>query len=156
MREHGNTFMAGVNYQIIPDKLSLKLAGTMALFTDEWTTGPVAGYCTTGSGAACGIVSAGNPAYPPESTKFSRFDATLAYKVDQSFANQLQLKDMVFKLHWAYEKNSVTNWQADSASPYLYSVLNSSTTAMRDMIFLAGNNPNYTAQLIALSAVVKW
>jgi len=156
MREHGNTFMAGVNYQIIPDKLSLKLAGTMALFTDEWTTGPVPGYCVTGSGAACGIVSAGNPAYPPESTKFSRFDATLSYKVDQSFANQLQLKDMVFKLHWAYEKNSVTNWQADSASPYLYSVLNSSTTAMRDMIFLAGNNPNYTAQLIALSAVVKW
>ncbi len=156
MHEHGNTFIVGMNYQIIPDKLSLKLAGTMALFKDDWDTGAVPGFCGTGSGANCGIVSPGNPAYPPESTNFNRFDATLAYKVNSTFANQLQLKDMVFKLHWAYEKNSVTNWQLDSASPYLYSVLNSSTTAMRDMIFLAGDNPNYTAQLISLSAVIKW
>jgi hypothetical protein len=156
MREHGNTYMAGMNFLVIPDKLSLKMSGTMSSFKNDWTTGPYPGDCATGSTANCGLVSAGNPAYPTILTKFSRFDTTLSYKVDSTYASQMQVKDIVLKLHWAYERNAVQNWQADSSSPYLYSVLNSSTVAMKDMIFLAGNNPNYTAQLIALSAVVKW
>ena len=50
----------------------------------------------------------------------------------------------------------MTNWQADSASTYLYSTLNSSTVAFKDMIFMAGDNPNYNAQAISASLVVKW
>lgn len=156
MHEDGNTFLVAMNYQFIPNKFSLKVSGSTSHFTDEWDTGPYPGNCATGAGSSCGVVSAGNPAYPPERTTFSRADATLSYKVEPEVVSQLHLKDVVLRLHYAYERNNVTNWQADSATPYLYSVLNSSTVSMKDMIFLAGNNPNYTAQLVSLSAVVKW
>ena len=50
----------------------------------------------------------------------------------------------------------MTNWQNDATSVYMYSTLNPSTVSLKDMIFLAGDNPNYNTQLLMASLVVKW
>ena len=155
MGENVNTWTAGANFQLIPDRLALKLSGTYELATDAWNTG--AYHCPAGvSTANCGIASAGNPAYPPENTTFSHLDATMTYKVDPTYLMQFGKGEVYLQLHYLWERNSVTNWQNDSTSAYLYSTLNSSTVAFKDMIFLAGDNPNYNAQAISASLVVKW
>ncbi len=38
----------------------------------------------------------------------------------------------------------------------MYSTLNATTVAFRDMIFVAGDNPNYTARAVVTSLSVKW
>ena len=162
MGENVNTWTAGANFQLIPDRLALKLSGTYELATDSWNTG--AYYCPGASGthaapssANCGIVSAGNPAYPPNNTTFAHLDATLTYKLDPTFVLQLgKGGEAYLQLHYLWEREEVTNWQADSASTYLYSTLNSSTVAFKDMIFMGGDNPNYNAQAVSASLVVKW
>ena len=46
--------------------------------------------------------------------------------------------------------------QTTGLTPYMYSTLNASTVGFKDMIFMAGDNPNYTAQAIVTSLSVKW
>ena len=155
MGENVNTWMVGANFQIIPDRLSLKLSGTYELARDAWNTGPYV--CPTKAAAIdCGIVSPGNPAYPPQNTSYVHLDATATYKVDPSYLAQFGKGEAYLQLHYLWERENVTNWQADGSSVYMYSTLNSSTTAFKDMIFLAGDNPNYNAQAIAASLIVKW
>jgi hypothetical protein len=157
MGENVNTLTAGANFQLIPDRLALKLSGTYELAKDNWNTG--AYFCPAGvSTANCGIATAGsNPAYSPNNTTFTHLDATLTYKFDPTFVMQLgNGGEAYLQLHYLWERESVTNWQADSASTYLYSTLNSSTVAFKDMIFMAGDNPNYNAQAISASLVIKW
>ena len=156
MGEDVNTLTAGANFQIIPDRLALKLSGTYEFAKDNWNTG--AYYCPAGvSTANCGIPSAANPAYPPNNTTFTHLDATLTYKLDPTFVLQLgKGGEAYLQLHYLWEREDVTNWQADSTSTYLYSTLNSSTVAFKDMIFMGGDNPNYNAQAVSASLVVKW
>jgi MtrB/PioB family decaheme-associated outer membrane protein len=156
MGENVNTWTAGANFQLIPDRLALKLSGTYELATDAWNTGAYLCPASVSSPANCGIASAGNPAYPAENTTFSHLDATMTYKVDPTYLVQFGKGEVYLQLHYLWEHNSVTNWQNDSTSAYLYSTLNSSTVAFKDMIFLAGDNPNYNAQAISASLVVKW
>lgn len=158
MGEAVNTLTAGANFQLIPDRLALKLSGTYELANDAWGMGPGAGClaANAGNGQNCGFVSPGNPAYPAENTQFFHVDATTTYKVDPTYLAQFGKAEMYLQLQYTWERESVTNWQADSASTYLYSALNSSTVAFKDMIFMAGDNPNYNAQAIAASLIVKW
>ena len=111
---------------------------------------------TRPSGTSCGVVSAGNPAYPPENTTYGHIDASLTYKVDPAFLVQFGKADVYLQLKYMYERNNVTNWQTGNMAPYMYSSLNSSTVAFKDMIFMAGDNPNYTAQAVMASLMVKW
>jgi hypothetical protein len=158
MGEAVNTLTAGANFQIIPDRLALKLNGTYELANDAWGTGPLAGCLAANhsNGQNCGVVSPGNPGYPSENTQFFHVDATATYKVDPSYLLQFGKGEAYLQLQYTWERNSVTNWQADSAATYLYSTLNSSTIAFKDMIFMAGDNPNYNAQAVAASLIVKW
>jgi MtrB/PioB family decaheme-associated outer membrane protein len=157
MGENVNTLTAGANFQLIPDRLALKLSGTYELAKDNWNTGPY--FCPAGvSSANCGVATAGsNPAYPPNNTTFTHLDATLTYKFDPTFVMQLgKGGEAYLQLHYLWEREDVTNWQTSGSSTYMYSTLNSSTAAFKDMIFLAGDNPNYNAQAISASLVIKW
>lgn len=159
MGEDVNTLTGGANFQIIPDRLSLKLSATYEFANDVWNASPGAGclVANAGNGQNCGLVSPGNPAYPPENTRFSHVDATMTYKLDPTFVAQLgKGGEAYLQLHYLWERNNVTNWQDNGLSPYMYSTLNSSTVAFKDMIFMAGDNPNYNAQAIAASLIVKW
>lgn len=157
MDEYVHTLMAGATFQIIPDRLSLKFSATHEFGNDWWGTTPGPNcVALSPSGTACGVVSAGNPANPPEYTTFDHFDATMMYKLDPLAFGQTKTTEAIFQLHYLYERNSVANWQGDGVAPYMYSTTNSSTTAMKDMIFMAGDNPNYSAQALMASLVFKW
>jgi hypothetical protein len=157
------TITAAINYQIIPDVLSLKLSASMMFADDRWGTQCKNTALAPSYNSSCGVyggtkgTATYNPGYAPELTKYDRLDAVLAYKVDASLLNQLGLKDGVLKLHWALESNHVTDWQLDSATLYAYSSLTTSTSGQNlYALYMGGNNPNYRAQFISASAVVKW
>jgi hypothetical protein len=157
--ENVHTFTGGATFSLIPDRLTFKVSATHEFATDGWGTSPGAGCvaANAGSGANCGVVSAGNPGYPAEKTNFDHIDATLMYRIDPSVFNQPAGRgEAIVQLHYLYERNSVTNWQQGVVAPYMYSTLNSSTTAFRDQIYMAGDNPNYSAQAIMASLVLKW
>ncbi len=158
MGENVNTWMLGATFQFIPDRLIFKVSGTYELAQGSWLTGPEANCLANNlpSGTSCGLVSAGNPAYPPENTTYGHIDASLTYKVDPAFLVQFGKADVYLQLKYMYERNNVTNWQTGNMAPYMYSSLNSSTVAFKDMIFMAGDNPNYTAQAVMASLMVKW
>ena len=55
--------------------------------------------------------------------------------------------DIIAKLHYAWESNSVANWQNDPLAPYNVPALASGTSA----IFMAYDNPNYNVQMLMAS-----
>ncbi len=80
----------------------------------------------------------------------------MTYKVDPAYLTQFGKGEVYLQLKYLYERNNVTNWQTSGMTPYMYATLNSSTVSFKDMIFMAGDNPNYTAQAIMASLMVKW
>jgi MtrB/PioB family decaheme-associated outer membrane protein len=156
MAENVNTWTAAADFTLIPDRLALKLSGSYEIANDSWGVGPEP-TCTVALSSSCGVANAINPAYPPEKTTLYHADATLSYKVDPAMLAQVGTKAEVFlKLHYMWEESSVTNWQNNATSVYMYSTLNPSTVSLKDMIFMAGDNPNYNTQLLMASLVVKW
>jgi len=156
--ENVHTFTGGATFTLVPDRLSLKLSATHEFASDGWGTSPQAGcVANNAAGTNCGVVAAGYPGYPAQKTNFDHIDATLMYKIDPSLFNQSGGRgEAILQLHYLYERNSVANWQSGIVAPYMYSTLNSSTTAFRDQIYMAGDNPNYAAQALMASVVVKW
>ena len=59
------------------------------------------------------------------------------------------------KLRYAWERNSVMNWQNDTMTPYMYANATGSN-AFGYMTFMAYDNPNYNVQMIAASIVAGW
>jgi len=156
MAENVNTWTAAATFQLIPDQLNLKLSGSYMRANDTWNIGPEP-TCPVATNSNCGVANAINPAYPPEKTTLVHLDATLEYKVDPTLLAKFGTSGEVFlKLHYLWERSSVTNWQDDTTSVYMYSTLNPSTVSLKDMVFLAGDNPNYNAQAVLASIVVKW
>ena len=97
-------------FRLIPDRLDLKLSFTYAKANDSWNIGP-ASQAARDNEPAAGLPR-DNPAYPPESTTFDHADAVLTYKIDPAVMAQFGSKGEAFlKLHYMWERSSVTNWQ---------------------------------------------
>ncbi|MGC1641188.1 MAG: hypothetical protein WA781_11185, partial [Pseudolabrys sp.] len=61
------------------------------------------------------------------------------------------------KARYAWEHNSVNNWQIDSMQPYMFvSPFSSGVGGTQTQLWLAGNNPNYDVHLVAAALVLKW
>jgi hypothetical protein len=62
------------------------------------------------------------------------------------------------KLRYTWERNHNTNWATDNFSPYSPSAADSGgdTTNGGRSVYLAYDNPNYTAQIITASINWKW
>ncbi len=158
------TITAGLNYQFIPDKLALKVSASMMFANDGWPTQCANAALAPSFNSSCGVYNNStlnpatyNPSYPNEYTKFDRVDAVLSYKLDSAWVSQFGFRDGVLKLHYAYEMNNVTNWQMNSSTVYMYSSLTSSTSGQNlYALYMGGDNPNYNAQFIAVSAALKF
>ena len=136
-----HTFMGAINYAAIPDKLDLSLSYTLSLSKDSQPA-------TANNGAAV------NPQYPDTTGQWSRLDAMAKYKFDQAVAHQLfgPTGEYYVKLRYAWERNSVNNYDSDIMQTYMFSL--SSSTGY--MTWLAYNNPNYNVQLVTASLAFKW
>jgi MtrB/PioB family decaheme-associated outer membrane protein len=131
-----DTVTFGVNYEAIPDKLDLTLKMVASWDTNTYYSP---------------FIAAGG--FPDVKTTFNRLDAMAKYKFDPATVRMLGWKGDVFaKLRYAWERNSVANWQNDLMDVYMFS----RDPSAINQIYMAYNNPNYNVHLLAASLIYKW
>jgi hypothetical protein len=64
--------------------------------------------------------------------------------------------EAAFKLRYIWEQNRNSNWASDNMTPYLPTSDTNELTGGNRSLFLAYNNPNYTAQIVAGALSFKW
>ncbi len=153
VRDNVNTFIMGVNYAVIPQKFDVHLGYTLSLANNNQPL-----FFANGAGptASVGVPAVTVPSqFPAVNTTFQRVDATAKYIVDKDFVTSLGLKgEVALKLRYAWERNSVTNWNNDMALPYMYFM----TTQNQNFFYqsLAANNPNYNVHLLGGTVSFAW
>ncbi len=142
--DHVQTVMASVAHTFIPNKFDVRASYTMSWANDHQ---PLSN--ATQTAPAAGVN------FPDVNTLWQRVDVTGIYTFDQDFVHRLGWKGTVkAKLRYAWERNSVANWQNDMMAPYIYSSGNITGTGY--MTWLAYDNPNYNVQMITGSIVAGW
>jgi hypothetical protein len=141
-----------VNYAVIPQRFDLGLNYTLSMGTNS---SPVIFQNGTGP-----VLTAGQPAslaaqFPNVDTTFQRLEVKAKYVIDPDFVHSLGWKgEVAIKLRYAWERNSVTNWNNDLMQPYLYQTLLQSQVAYYQA--LASDNPNYNVHMIGGSIAWAW
>ena len=134
-----DTFVSMVRYSVIPDKLDTEFRYSAARGVDTQNL-----LLNTGTG----VPAAGQ--FPEVNSWWQRFDAVATYTFDKSQVAALGWKGEVkAKLHYAWERNAVANWQIDTLAPL-------GNTGMPASVFLGYNNPNYNVHLLGASLAFKW
>ena len=150
-----HTFIASADWKAIPDKLHFGLFYVLALGAEFNDTAPCASGVNGCTGNGTGVTTT---QFPPERNSFQRLSAVATYFVDPDVVRQMGwIGSVAFRLRYTYERNRTENWAIDNMTPYLPTAdqTNDLTGGGRS-IFLAYNNPNYTAQYIAASVALKW
>jgi MtrB/PioB family decaheme-associated outer membrane protein len=157
VQDRVNTFIFGVNYAVIPQKFDIHLGYTLSMGNNSQPlffangTGPQSG------GYPSLIAGVANPGqFPDVNTTFQRVDATAKYIVDKDFVTSLGLRgEVALKLRYAWERNSVANWNNDTMQPYMYTAMMNQPQAAY-VQWMAGNNPNYNVHLLGGSVSFAW
>src|ERR1019366_2057043 len=111
-----NTFIIGVNYAFIPQRFELGLNYTLSMGKDS---SPLTFQNGTGPVLAAGQPSSLASQFPDVDTTFQRLEANAKYTLDPDFVHSLGWAGGVsLKLRYAWERNSVTNWNNDTMQPY--------------------------------------
>jgi MtrB/PioB family decaheme-associated outer membrane protein len=157
VRDNVNTFIIAMNYAVIPQKFDVHLGYTLSMANNIQPlyfsngTGPQSG----GYPATLANSNANFGQFPAVNTTFQRVEVNGKYVVDRDFVTSLGLKgEVALKLRYAWERNTVTNWNTDTMQPYMYLVQNQSQNLYYQA--MAGNNPNYNVHLIGGSVAFAW
>ena len=98
--------------------------------------------------------------WPTESNTFQRFNFVTKYYVDPSVVKQMGfVGNVTLKGRYTFERNRSDNWAINNFTPYSPSAndqTNIDITNGGRSLFLAYNNPNYTAQILAFSVIAQW
>ncbi len=143
--EYVNTVSAAVKWAAIPDRLDLDARYSVSDGLDKQ-------YCSlcVASYTATAATGPGNP-FPNDTTLFQRVDATATYKFDPAWVHQMGFQgDLLARLHYTWESNSVNNWQNDALAPF------TDITGMTNAIWMAYDNPNYNVQMLSASLIARW
>jgi MtrB/PioB family decaheme-associated outer membrane protein len=168
-----HTFMAAADWKVVPNSFDLRLEYLYARGTEHNATTPCSAPNFVGAtavGTNCnGLQTTGTPAtlvdpasvnfgqFPPEKNTFQRYNVIGKYYVDPSVVRQMGWTgDVIVKLRYTWEQNENANWATDTLTPYVPTPDTTELTGASRSIFLAAFNPNYVAQLVALSVMVKW
>jgi MtrB/PioB family decaheme-associated outer membrane protein len=168
-----HTFMAAADWKVIPSRFDLRLEYLYSRGSEDNTTTPCsAPLIVAGNpvGTNCaGLNTIGSPAvlvdpalvnfgqFPKETNTFQRFNVIGRYYVDPIVVQQMGFKgDVTIKVRYTWEKNENRNWAIDNLTPYVPTADVNELTGANRSLFLAAFNPNYTAQVVAVSTVVKW
>ena len=136
-----DTFIVTADHALIPNKLDLRLGYTFSQAVNSQPINFADGHTPDGG------------QFPDVKTTFQRLEALLKYKFDENEVRQLGWKGTVTaKLRYAWERNSVANWQNDLMQNYMQATDPNAVY----MVWLAGNNPNYNVHLIAASLAWTW
>lgn len=173
-----HTFMASADWKAIPNSLDFRLEYVYSRGEEKNTFIPCSAPSIIGTGAAAtgvgincnGLQTVGSGAtltlidptgtggqFPTEKNTLQRFNVTGRYIIDPSFVRAVGWwGDAAIKVRYTFERNRVDNWAADTLTPYVPTGDSNELTGGGRSLFLAYNNPNYNAQLIAASLVLKW
>jgi MtrB/PioB family decaheme-associated outer membrane protein len=151
-----HTFLGSADVKVVPGKLDLRFEAIYTLGTEAHQLTP----CTAGIG--CNGLSGLDAAaenfgqLPPERVTFQRYNAIGRYYVDPDLVRQMGWAgDVVIKARYTWTRNNVSNFAINNLTPYVPTpdtLLEGGGRAL----FLAGTNPNYTAQIFTLSVALKW
>lgn len=157
-----HTFIGSADWKAIPGKLDFRLNYVASWAREAHDFMP----CSIGTGSQnCnGLVTAGltqtqaGLPWPDNTSLYQRLDATGRYYFDKEFVEKLGWKgQVIFKLRYTWERNEGSFWQSDAVNAYFGTLTgNTELTATGRSLWLAYNNPNYTAQIIAASLKFKW
>ena len=148
VRDNINTFIAGINYWAIPDQLDFDLRYTVSLSTDHQAV-----YFDNGTQPGSG---ANFSQYPDVYSTWQRLEATAKYRFDKETVQRLGWKgDVTAKLRYAWERNSVDNWQNDLVQTYMYTAT-APGNGYGLLTWLAYDNPNYDVHMVSASLSFKW
>jgi MtrB/PioB family decaheme-associated outer membrane protein len=156
--QHYNTFVVSGLWNAIPGKLDILADYVLAISNEANSTIG----CSSGNTGCTGNNSAGppGPPWPDEKNYFQRFNILAKYYVDPSVVKQMGfVGNITLKARYTFEKNANTNWATDNFTPYSPSPADAGGADITNggrSLFLAYNNPNYTAQIVALSVVAQW
>src|SRR4029450_11527953 len=79
-------------------------------------------------GTGLGPSDATGGQFPDVRATFQRLEALAKYTFDQDLVRRMGWNGKVFaRMRYAWERNSVQNWQNDMMQSYMYSLLNSSS-----------------------------
>jgi MtrB/PioB family decaheme-associated outer membrane protein len=152
VKDNINTFMAGGNFQAIPDKLDFDLRYTVSLSNSSQPVYYDDGQIPGGPGHQPGQ----GLQYPNARSTWQRLEAIAKYRFDKETVQQIGWKgDITAKLRYAWERNSVDNWQNDMMQTYMYTAT-APGSSYGYANWLAYDNPNYNVQLIMASLAFKW
>ncbi len=144
------TLMFGVDQTIIPNKLDLKLSYTVSASLDHQPVPYQPATSSTG-----GAVTLLGQNYPDVNTQFQRLDAVAKYYFDDDFVHRLGWNGKITAtLRYAWERNSVGNWQNDEMQTYMFA--SGVNTNLGYMTWLNYDNPNYNVQMIMGSIRLAW
>ena len=155
VNDNTNTVTVALKQVLIEDKLDLKLSYVYSLSNGSWTTVP---FFYNGYVPNADPNLAPNPDYPDTKVTFQRLDALLTYKMDPGFVKQMGWTgDALIKARYAWERNSVNDWQINDMQPYMFvPPFSSGVGGTQTMVWLAGNNPNYNVHLLGAALVLRW
>ena len=132
-----------MDHALIPDQLNVQLRYTLSRAVDSQPL-----FYANGTIPASGQ-------YPDVSTTFQRFEAIAKYKFDEELVRRLGWRgEVTAKLRYAWERNTVTNWQLDQMNTYM--MYSSALSTAGYMTWLAWDNPNYNVHLLGASLIWKW
>jgi MtrB/PioB family decaheme-associated outer membrane protein len=155
--QHYNTFIVSGLWNAIPGKLDILADYVLAIANEANSTIG----CASRNNGCTGNNSAGpTPPWPDEKNYFQRFNILAKYYVDPSVVKQMGFVGKVtLKARYTFEKNSNTNWATDNFTPYSPSAADAGGADITNggrSLFLAYNNPNYTAQIVSLGLAANW
>ena len=134
-----DTFTAMARYAVIPDKLDTELRYTASHGVDKLNLNLANGAPPSSGGQ-----------FPDMTTWYQRLDATVTYKFDEQQVAALGWKGQVkAKLHYAWERTSVSNWADDSLAPY-------TPLVSANELWLGFDNPNYNVHMLMASLAWSW
>ena len=168
-----HTVLGAADWKVVPSRFDLRFEYLYARATEANATTPcsaplIVGATAVGTNCA-GLNTVGTPPvlvdpalvnfgqFPPERNNFQRFNVIGKYYVDPSTVRQMGWAgDVTLKIRYTWERNHNVNWATDNMTPYVPTADTNELTGANRSLFLAAFNPNYTAQLVALSVVVRW
>ena len=95
-------------------------------------------------------------------TNFQRLEAVAKYNFDEDLVKRMGWNGkVVAKLGYAYERNSVANWQLDDLAVYTGGAPYCANAALTtfscgNMLWLGNDNPNYSVHQMVASIIFKW
>jgi MtrB/PioB family decaheme-associated outer membrane protein len=143
MNDFVDVFLVGANFELVPGRDDFKFTYTYIHDREVWNTGIV-------------TALAGQPSnfsqFPDVVNNFQRIDAVYKHRFDPDWVRKAGFTgDVVAKLRYTWERNSVANWQ-DATVPDIWFY----DQGANRMLSMAATNPNYNVQMLVASLAVKW